>query len=524
MYQDHKNNIYSKNPRKPLVSVIIPVFNQEVYLKRCLDSILQQEFSEFEIILIDDASTDLTPQVCKNYAEKDARIQVISNRCNMGQGYGRNAGLLQADGEYVVFVDSDDYVENALIIEGVQVLENASHVDVVIFNRKDVDIHGKVVSCQAFGKSQRSGKEVFQDFCMGKLRSYGVVAKMYRKTFLDAHALEFPEYMWEDNLFTLKVYYYSRNIVFTGTYGYTRVYVPHPASAMTPIQLTSRHISGICALVADIHTFFTERTTEVAQIYAQSFEQNFIKRFNTFFPYMITCYHNNINPVSCAHLQDLLKAKFFLSALLENYALLYASRKGFLGTTQGNTPEHSYLSKIHENIRQNKTSITENMFQILAKNIDILEQLIKGHVLLVHEIQKKLQKSLTEQALFIYEKYKGKVLFYKTLQYLLPRCLFKLITNNNFSIVINRYNETGFEAALQFLQKQILPAYILADAYTALAKHIKDYDIYGAMELAFLAYEAEPRGFRLKWFAYRCREAGDVDGAKKIFDRLHNTS
>lgn len=97
-----------------MISVIIPVYNVERYLERCIQSIISQTYNDLEIILIDDGSPDRCPQICDEYAEKDSRIKVIHKK-NAGQGLARNDGLDIATGEYVTFVDSDDFLaQNAI--------------------------------------------------------------------------------------------------------------------------------------------------------------------------------------------------------------------------------------------------------------------------------------------------------------------------------------------------------------------------------------------------------------------------
>ncbi len=98
----------SKN-KGPIISVIVPVYNVEEYLKQCVDSILSQTLREIEIILIDDGSTDKCPLICDEYAESDERIYVIHQE-NKGVSAARNAGLRLAKGEYIAFIDSDDLV------------------------------------------------------------------------------------------------------------------------------------------------------------------------------------------------------------------------------------------------------------------------------------------------------------------------------------------------------------------------------------------------------------------------------
>ncbi len=95
---------------QPKISIIVPVYKVERYLKKCLDSILVQTFSDFELILIDDGSPDNSGKICDEYAKKDSRIVVIHKE-NQGAAMARNVGLDRARGEYIGFVDSDDWIE-----------------------------------------------------------------------------------------------------------------------------------------------------------------------------------------------------------------------------------------------------------------------------------------------------------------------------------------------------------------------------------------------------------------------------
>lgn len=94
----------------PKISIIVPVYNVEKYIHKCIDSILNQTFKDFELILVDDGSTDNCGQICDEYAKKDSRVIVIHKE-NGGQATARNIALDIAKGEYIGFVDSDDYIE-----------------------------------------------------------------------------------------------------------------------------------------------------------------------------------------------------------------------------------------------------------------------------------------------------------------------------------------------------------------------------------------------------------------------------
>lgn len=98
----------------PIISIIVPVYNTEKYLRRCIDSVLAQTFTDFELLLIDDGSTDFSPSICDEYARADKRIKTF-HKPNGGVSSARNFGLDRANGEWVTFIDSDDYVTPSLL-------------------------------------------------------------------------------------------------------------------------------------------------------------------------------------------------------------------------------------------------------------------------------------------------------------------------------------------------------------------------------------------------------------------------
>ena len=97
------------------ISVVVPIYNGEAYLRECLDSILSQTLEEIEVLCIDDGSTDSCLQILHQYEENDKRIKIISNTKNSGPGTSRNKGLEKARGKYVIFLDADDVFEKELL-------------------------------------------------------------------------------------------------------------------------------------------------------------------------------------------------------------------------------------------------------------------------------------------------------------------------------------------------------------------------------------------------------------------------
>ena len=115
----------------PLLSIIIPVYNSERFLKECLDSVLSQSFSDFEVIVVDDGSTDSSIQIEEEYS-KDSRF-VIIRQSNAGQGAARNRALDIAKGKYITFLDSDDAMKPDFLKETLSKIEDGKY-DIVVTN------------------------------------------------------------------------------------------------------------------------------------------------------------------------------------------------------------------------------------------------------------------------------------------------------------------------------------------------------------------------------------------------------
>lgn len=116
----------------PLLSVIIPAYNVEEYLSRCIDSVINQSYQKLEIIIINDGSTDNSRSVCEEYAHADSRILLI-NKENGGQSSARNIGLEIAKGDYITFVDSDDYIDLDTYAVNMDFLIENQHIEILQF-------------------------------------------------------------------------------------------------------------------------------------------------------------------------------------------------------------------------------------------------------------------------------------------------------------------------------------------------------------------------------------------------------
>lgn len=144
--------------RRPLLSIITPVYNVEKYLGKCVSSIISQTFVDWELILIDDGSKDDSGLMCDDFEHKDSRIHVI-HQVNAGASAARNAGLRLAQGEYITFVDSDDYIAPDTYLKNIQFLEKDHSIDVVVYPiSRDDFIHEVDISN---GRDKNDLKSIF---------------------------------------------------------------------------------------------------------------------------------------------------------------------------------------------------------------------------------------------------------------------------------------------------------------------------------------------------------------------------
>lgn len=193
------------------VSVIIPVYNTEKYLSQCLESVINQTLKDIEIICIDDCSLDNSVKILKEYADKDERITVITNKINQKQGAARNKALEIAKGQYIQFVDSDDYLKPTAIEELYTYITKSS-LDMLMFSGQNFkDGTNELVDNKYWSFTylpEKWNKTVFSyKDCLGFLHCMGVSAclTMYKRGFIEKNNLRFPENVFfEDNVFFVK--------------------------------------------------------------------------------------------------------------------------------------------------------------------------------------------------------------------------------------------------------------------------------------------------------------------------------
>ena len=192
------------------VSIIVPVYQVETYLRQCIDSILAQTFTDFELILVDDGSKDKSGEICEEYAGKDGRVRVIHKE-NGGLSDARNAGLEQAAGEYFMFVDSDDYIAPTMIERLYNSIQSES-ADIAacnfcyVFDKKEKKDFSTAMEAEVL-----QGSEIF--YYRKNDRSYGfwTVAwnKLYKSETFRNVRFRFGKYhedeFWANDIYQLEI-------------------------------------------------------------------------------------------------------------------------------------------------------------------------------------------------------------------------------------------------------------------------------------------------------------------------------
>lgn len=212
-------------------SVIVPIYKVEKYVRKCIESILNQTFTDFELLLVDDGSPDNCPAICDEYAEKDGRIKVIHKR-NGGLVSARNIGVQTATGEYICYVDGDDWIKEELLETVYEKGIKDKNPDMVVFRAirqfEDHQIEIPSGATEGVYDKDRLREEVYpymmydnrKPFCSGLVFPVAW-NKIYRRELLKEHYCQEERIkMGEDNAFVFECLYVSESVVFLSDFLY----------------------------------------------------------------------------------------------------------------------------------------------------------------------------------------------------------------------------------------------------------------------------------------------------------------
>lgn len=183
-----------------LVSIIVPIYNVETYLSKCIDSLINQTYENLEIILVNDGSTDRSGDIASNYAKKDARIRYVEQE-NQGQGSARNHGIKLAQGTYLSFVDSDDSIDKKMIEKMVRKME-IKDLDIVVCSYERFNEYGKAI--------ERYDNPLDPQLVYDPFKNQEVILidpvpwnKLFKKELFEDLQIWFPSRVWYEDLRTV---------------------------------------------------------------------------------------------------------------------------------------------------------------------------------------------------------------------------------------------------------------------------------------------------------------------------------
>lgn len=225
----------------PKVSIIIPVYNTEKYIEKCLNSLVNQTLKDIEIIIINDGSTDNSIITVRNFANNDPRIKIL-NQLNQKQGAARNNGMKIAQGEYIGFVDSDDWVDLDYF-EKLYYAAKQYNSDIALAT--NVRIGGGKTKKRLNIERVEYVSKLQDKIDIGKQpKNPCPTNKIYRASLLKEHNILFPERVYcEDKLFTIQAVYYANGIVTVPGINYYYFRNPNSTVNTRKIQHTKRLIN-----------------------------------------------------------------------------------------------------------------------------------------------------------------------------------------------------------------------------------------------------------------------------------------
>ena len=228
LYQQEKQKLLSKiadYESKALISIIVPIYNVEKYLRQCLDSIQDQSYQNFECLLINDGSPDNSADICKEYVSKDPRFRYIEKE-NGGVSSARNLGIEHSKGEYITFIDSDDWVDSDYLeVLYTALIDENADISVSTYKRFHMADNCWYVHSFQRGYEKRvfTNQELIDEFIDLDTFDYSyryVCGKLVRKCLLDKIAFNEMTTLGEDMEFWLKLYLISNKVVFVNRDSY----------------------------------------------------------------------------------------------------------------------------------------------------------------------------------------------------------------------------------------------------------------------------------------------------------------
>lgn len=439
----------------PKVSLIIPVYNVELYLEKCLDSAVNQSFSDIEIITVNDGSTDKSLEILEQYQSKDKRIKIIKQE-NQGLSVARNVGIKAASGEFLAFLDSDDFLDIDMIKIMYEKLQK-DNLDIVICGFNQVDEQGDITH-QTYMKEEVFQKEyVFKRMLAAYMTSMAC-NKLFKKSLFIDHDLFYPVgIVHEDLAVTYKSFYQSNRI---GSVPYPLYNWFRRQGSITK-SVTSKHIDNIFYVLEDTKIFLNDNDI---------FEKYFISFLRRYFHFSVGLIsridHANIDINEKAVLTAKVVQKIDDDNLLtdENMKLLFKEDqeltnrclkvyRKYIDTNKDinqleNELKNKYNTKGHK-IYMIVLQIINKLFPIGSQRREAVKRFVKREDKKEENIEETIFTNKDKQKLVsFHNKYKGKRCFIIGNGPSLNKCDLRLL-KNEYSFAVNgifyKTDEMGYK-------------------------------------------------------------------------------
>lgn len=316
----------------PKVSVIVPTFNSADVINRCLNSILIQEFGEFEIIVVDDCSTDSTYQIVLERARQSPiKIRPMRLAKNSGPGVARAMGLDLALGKYVCFVDSDDLMAGDFLKKAVSAMAD-EEVDIVAMDMIS-EFKSKRQKWDVAPGTWPGGVDALRQYLLKAAGCYGVVGKLYRKAMLRDKMVKFwHTAVHEDMFFCIQAFYNARKLVVLSESGYLRI--QHPGS-LSSKNHGSRHFYSLVDYAYYITEYCKDRCISLTEkMYSYAVTRAYTWDRERILNTVLSYYQKNRlkELLTPEYLEKIVKTRKLLTLFLTDCARLYSYRRRMLST------------------------------------------------------------------------------------------------------------------------------------------------------------------------------------------------
>lgn len=319
-------NIQINTTNECFFSIIIPAYNVQDTIKRTLDSVIDQNFNDYEIILIDDRSTDNSYNICKEYALNNKHINLYRAISNLGLGSVRNIGIKNAHGKYLMFLDSDDWITPNSLKFSYEIIAN-NHCDIYIFGMTMYDSINKKETrpYKPLPDKIVKGEQALLDYVFFNERISSACAKLYERKFLDINNIYFADHiLYEDSKFLLESYIKSDNILYSS---FLMLYIDR-ADRSSIMRTKHVRYSNFYSSIENINIQMNilnqhNCSDDIVQRRSHYFTE--FHHLKNILEYIFYCENNNLkNPIDNYVINILMKNKYILFYILKKISKLYS--------------------------------------------------------------------------------------------------------------------------------------------------------------------------------------------------------